>query len=210
MPSPRIATSALSPGQIGGEPRPVPNGGSACGYQPGFALLPSQNGSTCEWSIRIFMHRRYRAGRPLLPHIGRQVQPDAVVSAAGRRIDEHVGQWPAQASREPAVPDPPVTAAPQAHHRYITLSDWEGQGERSPSRRSVLEQPLGHGALEARRTGISVRGCTPMLSVLRQSTRLCPEDAGCSSTARPLSRATTPHGSCNSPSSADEGWILVR
>jgi hypothetical protein len=31
------------------------------------------------------------------------------------------------------VPDPPEIA-PQAHHRYITLSDWEGQGERSPSR----------------------------------------------------------------------------
>jgi hypothetical protein len=25
-------------------------------------------------------------------------------------------------------------AAPEAHPRYITLSDWEGQGERSPSR----------------------------------------------------------------------------
>ena len=35
-----------------------------------------------------------------MPHIGRQVQPDAVVSAAGCRIDEHLGQWPAQASRE--------------------------------------------------------------------------------------------------------------
>src|SRR5258705_8628289 len=73
-------------------------------------------------------------GCTLLPHIGRQVQPDAVVSAAGCRIDEHLGQWPAQASREPAVPDPPE-ADPEAHHRYITLSDWEGQGERSPSRR---------------------------------------------------------------------------
>ena len=30
--------------------------------------------------------------------------------------------------------DPPE-ADPEAHHRYITLSDWEGQGERSPSRR---------------------------------------------------------------------------
>jgi hypothetical protein len=39
-----------------------------------------------------------------------QVQPDAVVSAAGCRIDEHLGQWPAQASREPAVPDPPEAA----------------------------------------------------------------------------------------------------
>jgi hypothetical protein len=33
------------------------------------------------------------------------------------------------------VQDPPE-ADPEAHHRYITLSDWEGQGERSPSRRS--------------------------------------------------------------------------
>ena len=76
-------------------------------------------------------------GRTLMPHIGRQIQPDAVVSAAGCRIDEHLGQWPAQASREPAVPDPPE-ADPEAHHRYITLSDWEGQGERSPSRRYAL------------------------------------------------------------------------
>jgi hypothetical protein len=84
------------------------------------------------------IHHRHEDGRPLLPHIGRQVQPDAVVSAAGRRIDEHVvGQWPAQASREPAVPDPPE-AAPQAHHRYITLSDWEGQGERSPNRLTCI------------------------------------------------------------------------
>ena len=35
--------------------------------------------------------------RAVMPHIGRQVQPDAVVSAAGCRIDEHLGQWPAQA-----------------------------------------------------------------------------------------------------------------
>ena len=48
--------------------------------------------------------------RAVMPHIGRQVQPDAVVSAAGCRIDEHLGQWPAQASREPAVPDPPEAA----------------------------------------------------------------------------------------------------
>jgi hypothetical protein len=54
------------------------------------------------------------------PHIGRQVQPDAVVvSAAGCRIDEHLEQWPAQASREPAMPDPPEAdpeATSQVHH----------------------------------------------------------------------------------------------
>lgn len=44
-------------------------------------------------------------------------------------------------------------------------------------RRSVLEQRFGHGALEARRTGVSVRRCMPMLSILRQSTCLMPR--GC-------------------------------
>src|SRR2546429_8108792 len=77
--------------------------------------------------------------RPLLPHIGRQVQPDAAASAAGCRIDEHLGQWPAQGSREPAMPDPPE-ADPEAHHRYITLSDWEDQGERALTRRSVRQE----------------------------------------------------------------------
>jgi hypothetical protein len=52
------------------------------------------------------------------------------------------------------VQDPPE-ADPEAHHRYITLSDWEGQGERSPARRSVLEQPLQSGPLKARRTAFS-------------------------------------------------------
>jgi hypothetical protein len=56
----------------------------------------------------------------VMPHIGRQVQPDAVVSAAGCRIDEHLGQWPAQASREPAVPDPP-----EAAQKHITVHHTE-------------------------------------------------------------------------------------
>jgi hypothetical protein len=38
--------------------------------------------------------------RPVLPHIARQIQSDVVVSVTERRIDEHLGQWPAQASRE--------------------------------------------------------------------------------------------------------------
>ena len=38
--------------------------------------------------------------RPLLPHIARQIQSDVVVSVTERRIDEHLGQWPAQTSRE--------------------------------------------------------------------------------------------------------------
>jgi hypothetical protein len=47
----------------------------------------------------------------LMPHIARQIQSDVVVSAAaGRRIDEHLGQWPAQASREPVIPDRPEVA----------------------------------------------------------------------------------------------------
>jgi hypothetical protein len=37
---------------------------------------------------------------PLLPHIARQIQSDVVVSVIECRIDEHLGQWPAQASRE--------------------------------------------------------------------------------------------------------------
>jgi hypothetical protein len=97
-----------------------------------------------------------------MPHIGCQVQLDAVVSAAGRRIDEHVGQWPAQASREPAVPDPPEIA-PQAHHRYITLSDWEGQGERSPSRRSGRPGRPRRSSAQARRSGRSARRGRPDL-----------------------------------------------
>jgi hypothetical protein len=42
-----------------------------------------------------------------MPHIARQVQPDVVVSEAGRRIDEHLRQWPAQASSDPVIPDRP-------------------------------------------------------------------------------------------------------
>jgi hypothetical protein len=38
----------------------------------------------------------------------------------------------------------------------ITLGDGDHQGERSPSRRSVLEQSLQHGPLKARRTAFSV------------------------------------------------------
>lgn len=41
---------------------------------------------------------------PLLPHIARWVKPDVVVSAVGCRIDEHLEQWPAQASSEPDCP----------------------------------------------------------------------------------------------------------
>jgi len=40
----------------------------------------------------------------MLPAV-RQVQPDVVLSAAAHRIDEHLGQWPAQALREPVTPD---------------------------------------------------------------------------------------------------------
>jgi len=39
-------------------------------------------------------------GLTLMPHIARQIQSDVVVSVTERRIDEHLGQWPAQASRE--------------------------------------------------------------------------------------------------------------
>jgi hypothetical protein len=38
--------------------------------------------------------------RTACPHIARQIQSDVVVSVTERRIDEHLGQWPAQASRE--------------------------------------------------------------------------------------------------------------
>jgi hypothetical protein len=44
-----------------------------------------------------------------LPRIARWVKPD-VVSAAGCRIDEHLEQWPAQASSEPVIPDRPEVA----------------------------------------------------------------------------------------------------
>jgi hypothetical protein len=38
-----------------------------------------------------------------MPHIARQIQSDVVVSVTERRIDERLGQWPAQASREETV-----------------------------------------------------------------------------------------------------------
>ena len=69
-----------------------------------------------------------------MPHIARQVQLRCsrlrgwVPHRRARR------QWPAQASGEAAVPDPPEVALRGYVNRYITLSDWEGQGERSPSR----------------------------------------------------------------------------
>jgi hypothetical protein len=43
----------------------------------------------------------------IMTHTARWVEPDVVVPAAGCRIDEHLEQWPAQASSEPVIPDRP-------------------------------------------------------------------------------------------------------
>jgi dihydrofolate reductase len=75
------------------------------------------------------------AARPELPHIGRQDQPDASSPRLGAASTSTSGSG----QRRPQGNQPcrtPPEADPEAHHRYITLSDWEGQGERSPSRRS--------------------------------------------------------------------------
>src|SRR4029077_4967039 len=71
--------------------------------------------------------------RAVMPHIGRQVQPDAVVSAAGCRIDKHLGKWPAQASREPAVPDPPEAAQQQLTVHHTELLEGSGRTRAVPS-----------------------------------------------------------------------------
>jgi len=61
--------------------------------------------------VKLHIHASRRWGkRPLLPHIARWVKPDVVVSAAGYRIDEHLEQWPAQASSEPVITDRPEVA----------------------------------------------------------------------------------------------------
>jgi hypothetical protein len=49
-------------------------------------------------------HAAYRA----LGQAG--VKPDVVVAAAGCRLDEHLEQWPTQASKEPVIPDRPEVA----------------------------------------------------------------------------------------------------
>jgi hypothetical protein len=115
----------------------VPNGGSARGYLGvggGISAVPVW---PIGWSPVLYIYTSPSLGRMSASAAYRAPgSADAVVSMAGSRIDEqHLGQWTVQASREPAVPDPPE-ADPEAHHRYITLGDWEGQGERSPSRRS--------------------------------------------------------------------------
>jgi hypothetical protein len=69
------------------------------------------------------------------PRIVRRVRHDVVVSAAGCRIGEHVRQRPVKASRGPVTRD--RLRLPKRHADLdITLSDAEGRGERSPSRRS--------------------------------------------------------------------------
>jgi hypothetical protein len=47
-----------------------------CIAVPGYVPVDSRTG-------RIFMYRRDRRERPVLPHIARQIQSDVVVSAAG-------------------------------------------------------------------------------------------------------------------------------
>ncbi len=76
--------------------------------------------------------------------------------------------------------DPPE-ADPEAHHRYITLSDWEGQGERSPSRRYARLYRSAGTPSEPRGTARSVRPRTwPRcgVSAIQQAARYSPRRSG--------------------------------
>jgi len=90
------------------------------------AVLRRANGPDPEPPLGVHEHESSgdRREHPLMPHIARWVKPDVVVSAAGCRIDEHLEQWPPQASSEPVIPDRPEVAPRGYVDRYITLSDW--------------------------------------------------------------------------------------
>src|SRR6185437_3673985 len=68
-------------------------------------VLPTHPSAQPEFYARLCNHDNARD----LPRIARWVKPD-VVSAAGCRIDEHLEQWPTQASSEPVIPDRPEVA----------------------------------------------------------------------------------------------------
>jgi hypothetical protein len=63
------------------------------------------------------------------------VQHAVVVSAAGCRIDEHLGHRPAETSSGPVTPNRPGVD-PQARHPGVTLSDEESSGK------TLTEPPL--------------------------------------------------------------------
>ncbi len=72
------------------------------------------------WVGRMFMHRRPGSSRPHMPRIVRQVRHDVVVSAAGCRIDEHLGRRPAEASSGPVTPNRPEVGQEARRPRHHT------------------------------------------------------------------------------------------
>jgi hypothetical protein len=105
-----------------------------------------------------------------MPHIARQTRHDVVGSATGCCIEQHLAR-PIEASSGSVTPNHPKVGWPIGYVDLdITLSDGEGRGERSPSRRSERSGLSRRSPGEPRRSRLF---CTPApgLGVYRRRLR---------------------------------------